>query len=142
MDMLVIDPRFSERLIEERRARGIDRFDEVWEGTYIMAPAPNDEHQELIGGFIEVLRNVVDHRGLGKTRPGINLATDPDDWENDYRIPDVAVFLNDSSAVCHGAFWSGAPDFLVEIVSPFDKTREKLKFYGKLGNARTAAYRS
>ena len=132
MDTLIVDPRVSERLIEERRARGADRFDEVWEGVYVMAPAPNDEHQDLAGGFTEVLRTVIDRRGLGTTRPGINLASDPVDWEHDYRVPDIAVFLNDTAAVCHGAFWSGPPDFLIEIVSPFDKTRDKLDFYSRI----------
>lgn len=133
MDTLILDPRQSQRLLAERQARGLDRFDEVWEGVYVMAPAPNDEHQDIGGGFTEVLRTVIDRAGLGKTRPGINLAADPEDWEHDYRVPDVAVFLNTSAAVCHGAFWSGPPDFVVEIVSPFDKTREKLGFYSRLG---------
>lgn len=124
MDTLIVDPRISERLIEDRRARGADRLDEVWKGTYVMAPSPNDEHQDLAGGLTEVLRRIVDRQGLGNTRPAINLAADPDDWEHDYRIPDLADFLNDSPAVCHGAFWSGPPDLLVEITSPFDKTRD------------------
>lgn len=133
MDTLIVDPRVSQRLIDERRARGADRFDEVWDGVYVMAPAPNDEHQDLVGGFTEALRSVIDRRRLGKTRPGINLANDPVDWERDYRVPDVAVFLNGSPAVCHGAFWCGPPDFLVEITSPWDKTRDKFEFYEKTG---------
>lgn len=133
MDTLIVDPHVSERLIEERRARGADRRDEVWEGTYIMAPAPSDEHQDLAGGFTEILRRVVDRRRLGKTRPAVNLSPDPNDWEHDYRIPDIAVFLKDSPAVCHDTFWSGPPDFLVEITSPFDRTRDKLDFYSQLG---------
>jgi Uma2 family endonuclease len=133
MDTLIVDPHVSDRLIEERRARGADRFDEVWEGVYIMAPAPNDEHQDIAGGFTEVFRALVDRRNRGKTRPGINLASDPGDWEHDYRVPDVAVFLDGSPAVCHGTFWSGPPDFLVEIASRWDKTREKMAFYSKLG---------
>lgn len=133
MEMLVVDPRLTQRLIEERRARRADRYDEVWEGTYIMAPFPNDEHQDILTGLASVLRTVIDQRKLGKTRAGINLASNPDDWENDYRIPDVVVFLNDTKAVCHDTFWFGPPDFVIEIVSPWDKTREKLKFYGNQG---------
>jgi Uma2 family endonuclease len=133
MDTLIIDPHISERLIEERRARGADRFDEVWRGTYVMAPAPSDEHQDIAGGLIEVFRTIIDRRRVGKTRPAINLAADPDDWEQDYRVPDLAVFLNDSPAICHGTFWSGPPDFLVEITSPFDKTRDKFDFYSRMG---------
>jgi Uma2 family endonuclease len=133
MDTLILDPQQSERLLAERHDRGLDRFDEVWEGVYVMAPAPNDEHQDVGGGFIEVLRTIVDRAGLGKARPGVNLAADPVDWQQNYRVPDLAVFLNDSPAVCHGAFWSGPPDFVVEIITPFDKTREKLDFYSRLG---------
>jgi hypothetical protein len=29
-------------------------------------------------------------------------------------------------------FWTGPPDFLVEITSPFDKTRDKFDFYARL----------
>jgi Uma2 family endonuclease len=133
MDTLIVDPRVSQRLIEERRAHGADRFDEVWDGVYIMAPAPNDEHQDLSGGFTEVLRTVIDRRGLGKTRPSINLASDPDDWENDYRLPDVTVYFKDSMADCQGTYWSGPPNFVVEISSLWDKTREKLDFYANIG---------
>jgi Uma2 family endonuclease len=133
MDTLIVDPRVSDRLIEERRARGADRFDEVWEGVYVMAPAPNDEHQGISTRLARPLLVVVEDAGLGKVRIGINLASDPDDWEHDYRVPDVAVFLSGSSAECHETFWSGSPDFLVEIVSPWDKTREKFAFYSKIG---------
>jgi Uma2 family endonuclease len=133
MDTLIVDPRVSERLIKERRAHGADRYDEVWRGVYVMSPAPNDEHQDISGGFTEIFRTVIDRQGLGKTRPGINLARDPEDWENDYRVPDVSVFLRDSQGVCHDTFWSGPPDFLVEITSPWDKTRDKLEFYSDQG---------
>jgi Uma2 family endonuclease len=133
METLIADPRLSQRLIEERRARGIDRFDEVWEGVYVMAPAPNDEHQDIVGGFTEVLRIAIDRNHLGRTRPGINLASDPVDWEHNYRVPDVTVFLDGSTAVCVETFWYGPPDFVVEIVSPWDKTREKFDFYEKVG---------
>jgi Uma2 family endonuclease len=129
MDTLIVDPRVSERLIRERRAHGADQYDEVWGGVYVMSPAPNDEHQELATRLARPLLEIVEDPGLGVVRIGINLASDPNDWERDYRVPDVAVFLTDSPAVCHGTFWSGPPDFLVEITSPWDKTRDKLRFY-------------
>jgi Uma2 family endonuclease len=132
MDTLIVDPRFSERLIEERRERGADRFDEVWEGVYIMAPLPDDEHQEIATYLSRPFLEVVKDTGSGVVRLGTNLASDPVDWRHDYRVPDVAVFLAGSAAECHGAFWTGPPDFLVEITSPWDKTRKKLGFYGKI----------
>jgi Uma2 family endonuclease len=133
MDTLIVDPRVSERLIKERRAHGADRYDEVWGGVYIMSAAPNDEHQGLATRLARPLLEVVEDPGLGVVRIGINLASDPEDWEDDYRIPDVAVFFKDSPAVCHGTFWSGPPDFLIEIISPWDKTRDKLDYYSDQG---------
>jgi len=132
MDTLVLDPYVSERLLRERRDRGIDVFDEVWEGVYVMAPAPNDEHQEIEMNLAQPLLEVVQNKKLGTVRMRVNLAADPADWEHDYRIPDIVVFLKGSSAVCHDTFWSGPPDFIIEITSPHDKTREKLAFYAKL----------
>lgn len=98
-----------------------------------MSPAPNDEHQGLATRLARPLLEVVEDPGVGVVRIGINLASDPEDWEHDYRVPDVAVFLKDSPAICHETFWSGPPDFLVEIASPRDKTRDKLEFYSDQG---------
>jgi Uma2 family endonuclease len=133
LDTLVLDPYISERLLRERRDRGIDVFDEVWEGVYVMAPAPNDEHQEIEMNLALPLVEVVQNRNLGTVRMRVNLAADPADWEHDYRIPDIVVFLKGCAAVCHDTFWWGPPDFIIEITSPHDKTREKLAFYANLG---------
>jgi Uma2 family endonuclease len=133
MPTLVIDPSMSARLIAQRHANNADLFDEVWEGVYVMAPAPNDEHQSLATRLARVLVEAVEDAGLGKVRVTINLAAKVDKWEFDYRVPDLAVFLAGSAAVCHGAFWTGGPDFVVEITSPYDRTREKIEFYEKIG---------
>lgn len=133
MSTLVIDPSLSARLIADRHARGADRFDEVWDGVYIMAPAPNDEHQRIATRLARMLVEVIEDSGLGQVRNTINLASAFEDWSSNYRVPDLAVFLAGSAAVCHGAVWTGSPDFVVEVVSPFDQTREKLDFYQRLG---------
>ena len=54
-------------------------------------------------------------------------------WEQNYRCPDVAVVLPDSSAVDCGAFYFGGPDFLVEVASDYDRSREKFDFYASVG---------
>jgi Uma2 family endonuclease len=132
MDTLVLDPNLSDRLVRERRERGLDRFDEVWEGVYVMASAPNDEHQKIVTRFARPLIETIEDASLGEVRFGVNLASDPDDWECDFRIPDIVVFLKGSKSVCHNTFWSGPPDFVVEVISPFDKSRDKLEFYSKI----------
>jgi len=41
--------------------------------------------------------------------------------------------LPGSTARFCGTHWVGGPDFLVEIVSDDDRSREKLDFYGQIG---------
>lgn len=133
MAMLINDESLEKRLQSERAALGVDRFDEVWEGVYVMAAAPNHEHQRLVGRLTRVLDEVVADRGLGDVLPGVNVSDRVDSWQDNYRIPDVAVLLNDSHAENRGAFWFGGPDFAVEIASPNDQTRQKLGFYASVG---------
>lgn len=132
MTALVIDPRLEAQLIAERQASGADKFDEVWEGVYVMSPLANDEHQYLVKELTAVLTLVVDWQKLGQTRPGTNISDRKDDWTKNYRCPDVAVFLNDTTAENCGAFWLGGPDFAIEIVSPGDRVLEKLPFYASV----------
>jgi Uma2 family endonuclease len=55
------------------------------------------------------------------------------DWEHDYRCPDVVVVLPGGAARDAGTHWQGGPDLVVEVVSPNDRSREKLAFYEALG---------
>ena len=50
MSLLVSDPELKERLLAERRASGGDRYDEVWDGVYVMSPLADDEHQRARPG--------------------------------------------------------------------------------------------
>lgn len=133
MAMLIHDPVLEDRLKEQRRAWGTDHHDEVWEGVYFMPPLPNDEHQEFVQRLCYILEDVVGWQGLAKVRPGVNLTGREEDWDHDYRAPDVIVFLRDTNAKNRRTHWVGPADFLVEIVSPGDRTWEKLPFYESLG---------
>jgi Uma2 family endonuclease len=133
MATLVCDATIEERLLAERAASGADRYDEVWEGVYVMAPMPNDEHQQIVNRLAAIFQEVIDWPGLGHVRPGVNISDRKEDWTQNYRVPDVAVFLETGSAENCDAFWFGGPDFAVEIVSPGDQSREKMEFYGRVG---------
>ena len=133
MAILVTDPSLEERLKAEREESGADRFDEVWEGVYVMAPLADDEHQEFQTLLGAVFQEAVGWAGLGRVRTGVNVSDRERGWKHNYRIPDVAVFLPATSARLCGAFWLGGPDFAVEITSPGDRTRDKLPFYEAVG---------
>jgi len=133
MAILVSDPSLEQRLLAEREAAGADRYDEVWEGLYMMAPMPNDEHQYLVARLVYILEDVVGISGRADVRPGVNLSGRKEEWKQDYRVPDVAVFLREGAAKNWESHWQGAADFLVEITSEGDRTREKIPFYTRLG---------
>ncbi|MGA2253545.1 MAG: Uma2 family endonuclease [Thermoguttaceae bacterium] len=133
MTMLIENPELEEELKEQRKAWGVDQHDEVWEGVYFTPPMANDDHQDLVLEFATVLRTAVSKPGLGKVRHGVNFAASMEGWEHDYRVPDVVVFLADTAAENHDAFWTGAADFIIEITSLHDRTYEKTPFYSRIG---------
>jgi hypothetical protein len=133
MATMILDPQIAERLLEQRRAWGADKFDEVWEGVYMMTPLANFEHQNLAGKFCAILIELMGWPGLAEVFPGINLSAQVGVWTEDYRCPDVAVFLRDTKAENCDTHWRGPADFLIEITSPGDRTYEKIAFYNQIG---------
>ncbi len=132
MSVVVHDPNIADRLIAERRASGADRYDEVWEGVYMMAPMPDMEHQEFVGALTGELGTVVMEPGLGVVLPGANVSPLEAGWNSADRVPDILVCVG-RRATKRKTYWSGPIDLPVEVVSPEDPTREKLSFYGRLG---------
>jgi Uma2 family endonuclease len=133
MTMLVLDPDMAKDYIRQRRESGNDRWDEVWDGVYILMPNPNVEHQDIATGLSAIFRVQLDWAGRGRTFQGVNVSDQPVDWTRNYRCPDVAVYLPGNPAVDRGAYWQGGPDFAVEVISPDDRSREKLEFYASVG---------
>ncbi len=129
MSLLVLDPEVEDRLIAERRRTGADRYDEVWDGVYVMSPLADNQHQDLAGGIVHICFSCVDRHRKGKSLPGANISDRADDWTKNYRCPDAAVFLKGTSAKNKKTHWLGGPDFAAEITSPGDRTWEKLPFY-------------
>lgn len=133
MALIVQDEEVSQALIAERQANGCDRYDEVWDGVYIIVPLANNPHQDLVMAFSGSLMLVWDMQGLGRTQPGANVSDREDDWRKNYRIPDVLCFTKDSPAVDRYSHWLGGPEFAIEIASPGEKPLAKLDFYAGAG---------
>jgi Uma2 family endonuclease len=131
--MLIRDTGVVDHLIAERKSKGLDLYDEVWEGMYVMPSMPNNAHQRLVGDMDDIFREVIKNAGLGQSYPGANVSDRRKGWEYNFRVPDVLVVLNDSRAIDCDTHFCGGPDFLVEIQSPGDDTEEKVPFYSKIG---------
>jgi len=133
MAVMVLDSYVEEQILAARVGKDGDQYDEVWEGVYVVTPLPTNEHQQFVNRLSVILDSVLDAEGRGIVFPGVNLSDRKRGWEQNYREPDVAVFLKDTKALNHGTHWQGAADFLVEIISPGERTRDKLPFYGGIG---------
>lgn len=132
MSLLIHDELLSRQLIDRRRDGGLDRYDEVWDGVYVMPPIANNEHQSLITEVAAILRAAIDWKQQGCTLAGANVSDQLDDWTQNYRVPDVLVFLNGSTAENRSTHWLGGPDFAIEVTSKGDRTLDKLDFYAKV----------
>ena len=132
MTAIIGDPELAKRLIAERQATGQDKYDEVWDGVYVMAPMANPEHQIIVTELSTVLVVAIKWSGLGSVSAGGNVSGNETNWTEDYRCPDILVFLRDTSAEERKAHWFGGPDLAVEVVSEGDRAYDKLPFYLKV----------
>ena len=135
---LVLGEDIFEDLVRERKRKGIDLYDEVWDGVYVMPSMPNLAHQRLVHRLEVPLDEVVEQEDRGAVYPGANVSDREHDWKENYRVPDIVVVLKGGRALNCDTHLFGCPDFLVEIQSPGDDTDEKLPFYRRARSPRVA----
>jgi len=107
--------------LDRRRALGQDRYDEVWEGVYHVAPVAHSWHGYLHNVLAEVLGPYARVAGLVGTG-GFNLG----DGLHDFRVPDRGFHRGIPSAV-----WVPTAAIVVEVISPDDETWAKFDFYAR-----------
>src|SRR5262245_12684169 len=105
---------YSEAIIEERKRKGLDLYDEVWDGVYVMPTVPTMAHQKLVKNLCVIIDLVVTETGKGDVVPGANITDRRTNWTQNFRVPDVVVLLNNSRAIDHETHVFGGPNFLVE----------------------------
>jgi Uma2 family endonuclease len=114
-------PQLAE-LIAHRRAIGADLYDEVWEGDYHMAPAPNAAHGDVDDQLAALLRPLAKATGYFSTDT-VNVGE-----STNYRVPDRSIHRTRPRGV-----WVPTAAVAVEVVSPEDETWDKLPFYAARG---------
>ena len=122
MPTLVFDPQPGAiaELIAERERLGLDRRDEVWEGVLYMMPPPSHGHGLLVARLARLLGPYADEAALLELTGGVGIGA----GEEDYRVPDLTVLRPG-----YEPQWNTTAALVVEILSPGDKSREKLAFY-------------
>jgi len=129
---LVTNPALARKLKARREKSPSCHRDEMWEGIYVMSPSLGFEHQAFVGRLTTAFTTVVDLMGGGYVLPGLNVSDRIENWKENYREPDVAVYLPGNPAIMRKAHVCGGPDFAVEILSEGDLARKKLDFYAKV----------
>src|SRR4051812_27754940 len=107
MKMVILDPDEQRSLVRRRRATGADRYDEVWDGVYVMSPLADLEHQKLATLLAAVIIQSLPSDNDGAVFAGANVSDRADDWKKNYRCPDVAVYLVGNPAENRGTHWLG-----------------------------------
>ena len=107
---------------------------ELIDGQLIMMSPPSFMHQKLSVELSSTLRNFIkEHEGNCEVIPApfaVNLKDDDENWVE----PDISVICDKSKITDRGC--NGAPDFIIEIVSPSSRKMDyttKMVLYSNAG---------
>jgi len=119
-------PAAVDAIIQERHRTGVDRFDEVWDGVYVVNPPPSFRHSTVAGLIVDLLRPQAEPRGL-VVRREVGLGR-----HDNHRIPDVVVArIGDLDPQEHYLLTAA---IVVEVLSPGERI-DKREFYCSCGVA-------
>ena len=92
-----------------------DKRYQLLDGELILAPSPTDRHQAIMGTLFFLLYQHNLETGSGRVRMApldVHLS------EYDLTQPDILFVSNDRASIITAANIQGAPDLVVEILSP------------------------
>lgn len=98
-------------------------------GDLIMSPSPTPNHQDIVLEIAALIRNYLEKKPIGRV-----FVAPLDVFLDDYNIyqPDVIFISNERLDILTGKGVEGAPDLVVEILSPstarLDKGAKRKKF--------------
>jgi Uma2 family endonuclease len=132
MPVMIYDPLYEQHVRAEREKSWPNERDEVWEGVLVVPPLANNEHQRIVMDLCYAFASVVNRSARNHVLPGANVSDRDAGWKENYREPDVVVYLATNPAKDSNTHWVGGPDVAVEITSPGEDPRLKLDFYAKI----------
>jgi Uma2 family endonuclease len=133
MPVLVLSPTLAAELLSEREKSPEHRTDEVWDGVTVIMPEADVEHDDIAGFFYRTFWAVFGEATPHRIHFRVNVSDRIRAWKHNYRVPDASVFLSGNPAQMCGTHYVGGPDLALEVVSPDDRSRDKLSFYAAVG---------
>lgn len=102
---------------------------------YYMAP-PTRRHQEITGELFRIISNYI-MENQGSCKPYISpFAVFLNENDTNYVEPDISIICDKNKLTAQGC--AGAPDWIIEIVSPGSR---RMDYFTKLFKYRTAGVR-
>ena len=95
---------------------------ELLHGELVMAPAPLTDHQDILGGLYSEMRTFVKEYNLGHV---LLAPTDVVLSDTDVVQPDILFVSNERRHIRTRENIQGAPDLVVEILSPATAERDR-----------------
>lgn len=132
MPVMIYDPVLEQEIRTARDKCDAGRRDEVWDGVLVVPPQANNEHQRIVSRLTAAISAVIDWDAGDQVLPGANVSDRDAGWKQNYRCPDVVVYLASNKSKDSDTHWVGGPDIAVEITSPGEDPRLKLDFYAKV----------
>ncbi|MGE0547521.1 MAG: Uma2 family endonuclease [Kofleriaceae bacterium] len=124
MRALLLEP--DPAWLDDRCRKGLDKFDEVWDGVLHVVPFPSTAHQRVVGALYVVFRQLAErHRLEAFEHFGIYH---PVAGERNFRGPDLLIV--DPPCLSRRGV-EGRAELVVEILSPNDESREKFPFFAQ-----------
>ena len=111
-----------EALLDRRRSRGLDLWDEVWDGVYVMVPFAHSRHGRVKNDVVYVVESRARAVGL-LGGDSFNLGE-----PTDYRVPDGGWHH-----ASPGQLYVPTAAIVLEVLSPDDETFTKFGFYAAHG---------
>ena len=100
------------------------RHYQVVEGELIMAPAPNRYHQEILSNLLFIFMSFLKKHRIGKVYPSpFDVCLD----EINVLQPDILFVSNARRSVLTKAGAEGAPDLVIEILSPSNAALDRVR---------------
>ena len=90
---------------------------EILAGEHVVSPRPNLYHQLVAVRLLEELQATIARRELGLVYPEVTVHL----ADHDVAEPDIAIVLRGNERICTPTKILGAPDLLIEILSPSNR---------------------
>ena len=104
-------------------SHGSDRL-EIIEGELHLSPAPNIRHQMISGNLFRILSNHAIQNNLGQVFSApVDVVFSP---TNTFQ-PDIVFVSTENKGIITAANIQGAPDLLVEIISPSSDRLDRIR---------------